>query len=89
MANFLLPEVPATRQELPKYYRLNGALYLARWEFIGREAGWFGPGTYAYIMPRERSVDIDGPVDFVLAETLMTRGFSSADNGPITFSSEL
>lgn len=76
MENFLPPDIPTARQELPKYYRLNGAVYLARWDFIISRTTWFGPATYAYIMPRERSVDIDDPVNFVLAETLMVRGFS-------------
>ncbi|MEW6573296.1 MAG: acylneuraminate cytidylyltransferase family protein [Bacillota bacterium] len=74
MADFLRPDIPAARQELPKYYRLNGAVYLARWDFIISRTTWFGPATYAYIMPRERSVDIDGPVDFILAEALIVQG---------------
>lgn len=73
MENFLRPDIPATRQELPKYYRLNGAVYLARWDFIINRTTWFGPITYAYIMPRERSVDIDDAVDLILAKALLSR----------------
>ena len=78
MDEFLRPGIPANRQELPKYYRLNGAIYLARWDFIITRTTWFGPTTYAYIMPPERSVDIDDPVDFILAEALIVQG--AADN---------
>ncbi|CEP68881.1 Nucleotide-diphospho-sugar transferases [Moorella glycerini] len=72
MADFLRPEaIGPQRQELPTYYRINGAIYLARWDFIRYRDSWYGPRTYAYIMPRERSVDIDNPLDFVLAEALI------------------
>lgn len=68
MKDFLRPGIPANRQELPAFYRLNGAIYLARWDFIRERENWFGPGTYAYVMPRERSVDVDGEVDLMMAE---------------------
>lgn len=72
MASFVRPEaVNVQRQELPKYYRVNGAIYLAQWDFIRKGNSWFGPGTYAYIMPQERSVDVDSFLDFMLAETLI------------------
>ncbi len=60
------------RQELPSYYRINGALYIAHIEYIKREKRFIGKTTYAYVMPRERSVDIDTEFDFKLAEFLMT-----------------
>ncbi|WP_258359744.1 cytidylyltransferase domain-containing protein [Moorella sulfitireducens] len=72
MENFLRPEVlNLNRQELPVFYRLNGAIYLGEWEFCKKESSFYGPGTYAYIMPKERSVDIDREMDFVLADVLM------------------
>ncbi|MHB1420529.1 MAG: acylneuraminate cytidylyltransferase family protein [Bacillota bacterium] len=70
MKDFLGAGIPANRQELPKYYRLNGAIYLARWDFIRERENWFGPGTFAYIMPRQRSLDIDDEVDLLLAEII-------------------
>ncbi|WP_071541347.1 cytidylyltransferase domain-containing protein [Neomoorella thermoacetica] len=72
MENFIRPEVSGlNRQELPVFFRLNGAIYLGKWEFLKKESSFYGPRTYAYIMPKERSVDIDDPVDFVVAETLI------------------
>lgn len=72
MEGFLRPEVrTANRQELPKYYRLNGAIYLAEWDFIRCRDHWYGLRTYAYVMPRIRSVDIDDALDFALAEVLV------------------
>jgi N-acylneuraminate cytidylyltransferase/CMP-N,N'-diacetyllegionaminic acid synthase len=71
--HFLRTDVPTNRQDLPPFYRLNGAVYLARWDFISERDTWFGPTTYAYVMPRERSVDIDTQLDFILAETLIKK----------------
>jgi N-acylneuraminate cytidylyltransferase/CMP-N,N'-diacetyllegionaminic acid synthase len=61
------------RQELPKYYRLNGAIYLSFCDHLQREKSFFGKGTSAYIMPKEKSVDIDGNFDFNLAEFILSR----------------
>lgn len=62
----------APRQELPQYYRINGALYLTSVERLRREKTLrCDAGCYAYVMPRERSVDIDGPLDFAIAEAIL------------------
>ena len=60
-----------TRQQLEKYYRLNGAIYMAYVEEYIRDDFLYREGSYAYIMPRERSVDIDSEMDFRMAEVLM------------------
>ncbi|MDI6906147.1 MAG: acylneuraminate cytidylyltransferase family protein [Thermoanaerobacterales bacterium] len=74
---FLRPDLPTNRQQLPVCYRLNGAIYLARWGFIRERDSWYGPRTYAYVMPRMRSVDIDDEVDLALAQVLMLGKWSS------------
>ena len=38
-----------------------------------REKAFISPETVGYVMPRERSVDIDDELDFILAETLLER----------------
>lgn len=60
------------RQQLPRYYRLNGAIYCGFWDFVYSNESWYGEGTFAYVMPRERSVDIDTLIDWKLAEVLLT-----------------
>lgn len=73
MKDFLSQEIIGRqRQELPVFYRLNGAIYLAQWGFVRHRDSWFGPRTYAYVMPRERSVDIDEEIDLRFAEALIT-----------------
>lgn len=59
------------RQELPPVYMLNGAIYLAHRTTLLRCGGWYTPRTAAYIMPLERSVDIDTAQDFALAKLLL------------------
>jgi len=61
------------RQALPTYYRLNGALYLADIGFIEQTGSFITDDTFAYLMPQERSVDIDSLLDFRLAELLLQK----------------
>lgn len=60
------------RQLLPTYYRLNGAIYLVRREELDRKR-MFEEKCYAYIMPKERSIDIDTDFDFKMAEYLISQ----------------
>jgi N-acylneuraminate cytidylyltransferase/CMP-N,N'-diacetyllegionaminic acid synthase len=72
MKHFLQPGmINKNRQELPTYYSLNGAIYSSDWDYIKRERSFFGERTFAYVMPRERSVDIDSELDFKIAELLL------------------
>jgi len=57
-----------TRQEFPTYYRLNGAIFLTKISILRETRSFFGPQTFAYEMPVERSIDIDHLIDFKLAE---------------------
>ena len=59
------------RQDLPPAYALNGALYLARTEFLLERRNFIGPETLGYIMSSERSVDLDTPKDWRWAEFLI------------------
>ncbi|MCR5304115.1 MAG: acylneuraminate cytidylyltransferase family protein [Lachnospiraceae bacterium] len=60
------------RQALPKFYRVNGAIYLIKRSELDTDR-MLKIKSYAYIMPRERSVDIDTELDFVIAEELMKK----------------
>lgn len=56
--------------KLAKFYRLNGAIFLAYCDYLKKQKSFLGRKTYAYIMPKERSVDIDSELDFRFAEFL-------------------
>ena len=74
MKDFLRPDIlNKRRQELPVFYRLNGALYLTDSEYLLTHNGFIGPKTFAYKMPKTRSVDIDSAIDFKLAELLLEK----------------
>ena len=67
-----LEAAPATcRQDLEKAYSLNGALYLCDRNWLQKNGSFIGPDTLGYPMPPKRSVDIDTPLDWLWAETLM------------------
>jgi len=77
MEDFIREEIiNKNRQELPKFYRLNGAIYIAYCNYIKEQKNFFGKKTFAYIMPRERSIDIDSKIDFDLVEILMKNNAS-------------
>ena len=61
------------RQELARFYRLNGAIYLSAVEYWRAQAGFLGPATYAYVMAPDESVDIDCALDLEVAGLLLAR----------------
>lgn len=72
MKGFLDKAENSRRQKFPDYYRINGALYMVRTELIWQEnMQLYGEKTYAYVMPRERSVDIDDETDFLVAQAIL------------------
>jgi N-acylneuraminate cytidylyltransferase len=65
-------EEGARRQDLPPYYLRAGSIYLSRRAVL--EGGSFaGEDCRALIVPRDRAVNIDGDLDWVLAEALVAR----------------
>src|SRR5262249_39026918 len=72
LANFLPIKTHATaRQLLPPAYYLNGAVYVIKPEVLARGGTFFPKRTCPYVMPFERSLDIDTPVHFHRAELIM------------------
>ncbi|WP_105176449.1 acylneuraminate cytidylyltransferase family protein [Clostridium cagae] len=59
------------RQDLPKIYRYNGAIYLAKTEALKRERTFEVENLTGYVMDRESSIDIDTEIDFKIAEIMM------------------
>lgn len=61
----------ARRQDLPPVFAVNGALYFAETDWLKSSHSLVDAETLAYVMPRERSVDLDTPLDWMLAELLL------------------
>lgn len=71
MTDFVKEEVKnRNRQEFPKYYRFNGALYIADVQYLLEKKSFLGEKTKAFIMPQNRSLDIDSEDDFFIGEAL-------------------
>lgn len=72
MKDFIRHEIKGMRsQDLPKYYRLNGAIYISDVEYLIENKGFLAKETKAFLMPQDRSVDIDTEMDFILANILL------------------
>ena len=65
--NLLSLSSTCRRQDMPPYYRVNGCVYINAVDQIDTNTG-FNDNPIPYVMPRERSVDIDTQADFDLAE---------------------
>lgn len=61
----------ARRQEWEPSYVPNGAVYVARVDWLRKSKSFASPETRAYIMPPERSVDIDSWTDLLLARAII------------------
>ncbi|MDT3687765.1 MAG: acylneuraminate cytidylyltransferase family protein [Pseudorhodoplanes sp.] len=68
-----LPSVPISRrQDLDPVYCNNGAIYLTRTRTLIRDASLYGNRSIPYVMPFERSLDIDTEFDLRLASFLLS-----------------
>jgi len=74
MENFIKSKKSgARRQDLPAVFALNGALYLVKTSVLLKTGSWMPRGAVAYVMPPERSVDIDSEWDLMVADLFMRR----------------
>lgn len=59
------------RQAYRTSYLPNGAIYVFARALLERRQGYYGERTFPYVMPKERSVDIDDRWDFLWAEAIL------------------
>lgn len=62
------------RQDIPKSYFPNGAIFISVPENLRRFRSFYCRKTIPYLMPAERSIDIDMEVDLKMAEVLIRPG---------------
>lgn len=65
------PKEMARRQDLEPVFIRNGAVYAVRRAVVLEQNSMIGAVSRPYVMPPEQSVNIDGPLDMLLAEHLM------------------
>jgi N-acylneuraminate cytidylyltransferase len=63
------------RQDVPEAWGLNGSIYVWQRPALARAArdGFWSVAVRPFVMPRERSVDIDDALDFEMAQWLAQR----------------
>lgn len=67
------------RQDIsPPAYVRNGSIYLTRRKVLLEDGSIYGNSIRPYVMPTERSVDIDTELDFLFAELIVARGMNSS-----------
>jgi CMP-N,N'-diacetyllegionaminic acid synthase len=74
------PQIALNRQEITPLFLLNGAVYVAEVVWLQRVKSFLSPETAAYVMPDNRSVDIDTPLDLCFCDFLMSALFNSAND---------
>lgn len=61
----------ARRQDLPVAYKRSAAVYAMRRDLIIKDNRLYGDHIVGYIVPQDRSIDIDTPLDWLKAEYLL------------------
>lgn len=69
-----LDDAVVRRQDAPKSYDMNASIYIWKRDTILNESSIFLEKTGLYVMPEERSIDIDNELDFKFVEFLMKEG---------------
>jgi CMP-N,N'-diacetyllegionaminic acid synthase len=64
------------RQESEMEYIPNGAVYVFKHSLLKENYSYYFDNTFAYVMPKERSIDIDTELDFEFAEWRMQNKLS-------------
>jgi CMP-N,N'-diacetyllegionaminic acid synthase len=64
------------RQDAPVCYDMNASIYIWTRESLLECTDVLGPNTGIYVMPEERSIDVDSELDFNFVEYVMSRRLS-------------
>jgi CMP-N,N'-diacetyllegionaminic acid synthase len=64
-------QLVSRRQDATSLHVLNGAVYVARIDHFRTHQSFFGEGMVGYVMPPERSVDIDSELDLIVCDALL------------------
>ncbi len=72
MENFIRKDVSMLpRQKLDTYYRINGAIYMVKVPYFKTCKSIYEKNCIAYIMDKEKSIDIDDEFDFKLVTAII------------------
>lgn len=68
---FSQESIPLRRQDLPNTYSLNGAIYIAKVDWLKETKSFLTNQTIAYVMGSKESIDIDDQEDLDLAKSIL------------------
>lgn len=69
----VVENVASNRQQLPRSYALNGAVYVLEVASLLESRAILREDTLGYVMPTERSYDIDTEMDFLICDFIKKR----------------
>lgn len=72
MVRLLEKDSSVRRQDMEKYYRVNGAIYINSMSELNENTS-FNDNELGYVLPKEHSIDIDDPEDLVVAEYYLSQ----------------
>lgn len=65
--------IPQRRQDAPKAYVLNGAIFVSTVQNLNRKKTFLTKRTLGYILDSEKSIDIDTKLDVIVCEALIKK----------------
>lgn len=77
--SYLGKESMLARQSLPVVYALNGAFYITHCDTLLSRRTFMPPRTLPFVMPEERSVNLDTMSDLYVLEAMLQRGVYSLE----------
>jgi CMP-N-acetylneuraminic acid synthetase len=80
LVSYLGAEAGRARQLMASLYELNGAFYLIDRDLLLSGRSFLPPGTLAYIMPTERSANLDTMTDWLVLEAMLAQGHWSMES---------
>lgn len=75
--NDFYPEIPESRRQdlAPAAYVRNGSIYAMTKDFLLSHRARYDKQSLAYIMPEERTINIDEPIDLLLAQLILEKQY--------------
>ena len=72
---YCVEEEGTQRQDLPVAYKRSGAVYAVKHDvlMVGKRERFHDENVVGYVVPQERSIDIDTPLDWIKAEYMLSK----------------
>ncbi|MBT6053789.1 MAG: hypothetical protein HOG49_44000 [Candidatus Scalindua sp.] len=68
-----MDKLPVRRQDAPRVYDMNASIYIWKRDALLNNDTLFTENTSLFVMPEERSVDIDTEIDWDFVEFIMEK----------------